>query len=820
MVPERFRIEGGFAVLAASVPALLAASPALAQSGLTASTMIGTMPLMVALGAGAFALLALALVRRMMKDNRIARLRSQEQVGRLRALVDEYEALLSGMPEVIVLWTENIEGPKFLGQTSVLLPPGRRPEAILDFASWLNEAEATTLMGALDALKSEGRGFDISLRAKDSRLMRASGWVLGGGTALRIRPAFAQAAVAPTPVPQGEAATLTTARTVIAGLAKPAFLRDASGKLTYANPAYLELATTLGRGGTDAKPAELLDASALAQHRATPATNGRRTTPVTLGTAGPFDLIEYPVAGGSAGYFQMRSEPASVAAATATKDAGLSHLSAIIDALATPIAIFNGRRELVQFNRAYATLWKLDPNWLKPGMDERLILDKLRTDGALPAEPDYHGWRAKHLSSYQLTKPEERVWHLPDRRTVQVIAAPAGPQGGVIYVFEDITQQLVLQSQHKSLLDVQRSTINGLSEAVAVFGTNGKLTLSNPRLSALWKVPTNLLEQNPHIDQIAEAVATALPDDGALVWRDLKKKIIDLNPTRLDQQGRIERADGKLIDYAVTRLPDGQRMITFLDVSESANYQRVLTERNEALITADRLKDAFVQNVSYEFRSPLTNIIGFADLLSSETAGPLNERQRSYTEYIRASSQTLGVLIDSILDLQTVDAGIAELKTEPQDVAMLVERARAGLAATFPKVDGEHALNLVVDIEPELPVLVADGTRIVQVLYNLLSSAARFSEPGGEVKLTVTARGGRMLFIVDDEGAPMPSEARSATLDRDSGGRDRGAGLALAIVRAFVNLHGGTIDIAARQPRGTRITVSLPQNAAMLGAAE
>src|SRR5690606_30523657 len=182
-----------------------------------------------------------------------------------------------------------------------------------------------------------------------------------------------------------------------------------------------------------------------------------------------------------------------------------------------------------------------------------------------------------------------------------------------------------------------------------------------------------------------------------------------------DQQGRITRADGKLIDYAITRLPDGQTMMTFLDVTESANYQRVLKERNEALITADRLKDAFVQNVSYELRSPLTNIIGFADLLASGSAGQLNDKQRSYTDYIRSSSVTLGVLIDNILDLQTVDAGIAERRPGLQDVAALVEKARAGLLAT----DGGQSINLTSAIEPDLPPFIAGGTRIVQVLYNL-----------------------------------------------------------------------------------------------------
>lgn len=820
MAPEKVRIGRGFAGLGASVLTLLAAHPALAQQGFSANTVAGAMPLTVALGAGAFALLAMALIRRLLKDAKAARARSTQQIASLRALVDEYEALLSGTGEVTVLWTENADAPKVLGQGSLVLPPGRRPEAVLDFNLWLREAEADTLAAALEGLRVNGRSFELSLQTRDNLLVRASGWVLGSGTALRLRRAAQQPLAAEAGGAPKAITDFATARTVIAALGTPSFLRNASHRLVYANGAYHDLARALGKRSADAEPAELLDPPLLKKHLATLGTEAPpQPLTVMLADAGAYELVEFPINGGTAGYLRPRKD-----VAPQSRDTSLSHLSSIIDALATPIAIFNANRELVQFNRAYCTLWGLDPGWLKPGMDERAILDKLRTDGKLPNEPDYHSWRARHLTSYQLTAPRESdPWHLPDGRTVQVISAPAGPKGGVIYVFEDITAQLHLRSLNKALLDVQRSTLNALSEGVAVFGTNGRLTLYNPRFSMLWKVPTNFLEQNPHIDQIAEAVAKAMPEDGPAVWRDLKRGIIDLNPTRSDQAGRLTRADGRMLDYAVVRLPDGQTMMTFLDVTESAKYSLMLRERNEALVTADRLKDAFVQNVSYELRSPLTNIIGFADLLSSKAAGELNEKQQAYTDYIRASSVTLGVLIDNILDLATVDAGIAELRPELQDVAALVEKARAGLAATFPDVDGERAINLKVDIAPNLPVFVADGTRIVQVLYNLLSSAARFSEPGGEVRLSIQSRGDRMLFLVEDEGAAMSDEMRAAITERETvAGRQRGAGLGLAIVRAFVNLHGGTVTVEKREPRGSRVVVNLPVDASIqqAGAAE
>jgi signal transduction histidine kinase len=781
MRPERVRGRLGFALCGAGLLTLITAAPTLAQ-GLSTSSHVGAVPLAIAIGAGGFALLALVLVRNMVREGRTAQRRAAEQVASLRALTDDYEALISGNRELTVVWSGKAVGPRFLGQAAAVLPPGRRPEAILDFDLWLVPTGASALGDAVTRLRNDGLPFDMLLAARDGRRVRASGWPLGSGAAMRVRPTLSQ---------EGEPALVQddAAHAVLAQMREPAYVCDETGSPAFVNAAYKALVQT--RPGA---------------------------TPVELATGAGCDLIEIDLPEGRGGYLSRR--PAAPVAVPEL--GGVAHLGVIIDALATPIAIFDANRALVQSNSAYAALWRLDPKWLRPGLDERVILDRLRTSGMLPAEPDYQAWRAKHLQSYTLKTPRESdPWYLPDGRTVQVIAAPAGPKGGVIYVFEDITDQLKLKSQHRTQIDVQRSTLNALSEGVAVFGTNGRLTLHNPRLSTLWKLPTNLLDTGPHIDQIIEAVGRALPEEGTGLWRDLKRGIVDLNPTRTDQSGRITRADDRMLDYSITRLPDGQTLMTFVDVTESANYQRMLTERNEALITADRLKDAFVQNVSYELRSPLTNIIGFADLLASESVGPLNERQKSYTDYIRASSVTLGVLIDNILDLATVDAGIAELRVVPQDVPALIEKARAGLAATFPDVDGEKPLNLKVFIPDELPPLYADGTRIVQVLYNLLSTAARFSEPGGPVTLTVLARGGRMLFTVEDEGASMSEDLRAALNDRGEGasGRQRGAGLGLAIVRSFVSLHGGTISLERREPRGSRVVVNLPLAAAAASTA-
>ncbi|HEY8595287.1 MAG TPA: ATP-binding protein [Devosiaceae bacterium] len=819
--PVSYRIEKGLHALLAA-PAVLGLPSSAQAASFQSAQLAGTAPTAIALGAVAFGVAATFLAIRYRRQTEEIRKTADSSILELRAALDEFETVLAGMPEVTVIWHEPGGEPRVFGRIAEVLPLAKQARSVLDLASWLDDADANALARRLAELRVEGKGFDLTVTSRDGRSVRAAGRVLGAAAVLRLRMAKAGLAGSGDNLKPEDMADIGSAKAIFGLLSKPAWIRDANGRLVYGNPAYLHLARTLGKWEPGGELCEIFDAPARARHMAALEKAGGTVVigGIKLPESGLSDIVMFTVDGGTAGYLRTQGTTAS------GDSANLGHLAGIIDALATPVAVFDARRQLIHFNRAYAKLWDLDPEWLRSGPDERAVLDRLRTQDQLPNEADYRAWRSAHLSAYSLSAPREESWYLPDGRTLNVIAAPASANGGVIYLFEDITERLALETRYNALIQVQRETINALSEGVAVFGTNGRLRLSNTQLSALWKLPINELGRNPHIDQIAEACASSLPEDGARIWRDLKRSIVDLDPSRPDSSGRLERSDGRLVDYAIVRLPDGQTMATFVDVTELANYQRILKERNDALITADRLKDAFVQNVSYEFRSPLTNIIGFADLLASGEAGPLTERQRAYTDYIRSSSTALGVLIDNILDLATVDAGVAELDIGEHDIGDLVEKARAGVAGAFAATDGGKPLNLAIDLAPDLPRLQADGTRVVQILYNLLSNAARFSEPGAEVRLSVKARGGHVLFVVEDEGAGISEDMKAAIFQRFEGqaveGRQRGAGLGLAIVKTFVNLHGGTVRMEAREPHGTRVTVSLPaaHSAEIAGVAE
>src|SRR4029079_1335319 len=175
---------------------------------------------------------------------------------------------------------------------------------------------------------------------------------------------------------------------------------------------------------------------------------------------------------------------------------------------------------------------------------------------------------------------------------------------------------------------------------------------------------------------------------------------------------------------------------------------------NDALIAADRLKNQFISHVSYELRTPLTNIIGFSELLYSPRTGDLNSKQREYLNDIAASSRTLLAIINDILDLATIDAGGLELKLAQVKVAGVVDTAVLGVRDRANRA----RLNLDIRIAEDAVEFIADEARVRQVLYNLLSNAIGFSKPGDSISVSVWREDGMVAFAVEDRGVGIPKD--------------------------------------------------------------
>jgi signal transduction histidine kinase len=210
-------------------------------------------------------------------------------------------------------------------------------------------------------------------------------------------------------------------------------------------------------------------------------------------------------------------------------------------------------------------------------------------------------------------------------------------------------------------------------------------------------------------------------------------------------------------------------------------------------------------------RSPLTNIIGFAHFLGDPATGPLTDRQSEYLGYITVSTNALLALINDILDLATIDAGAMTLNLGPVDIRKTMEGAAEGIRDRLIK----GHITLDIEAEPaDIGLFSADERRIRQVLYNLLSNAVGFSPNGGTIRLCAERREKSIAFSVTDQGPGIPPEMADRIFDRFEshplGSNHRGAGLGLAIVRSFVQLHGGSVDIESKVGQGTTVTCTFP----------
>ena len=412
------------------------------------------------------------------------------------------------------------------------------------------------------------------------------------------------------------------------------------------------------------------------------------------------------------------------------------------------------------------------------------------------------------LGVYRAPEGGEDWWHLPDGKTLRVLANPQ-PKGGAIVVFENMTEKFDLESRYNTLIRVQGETLDNLAEGVAVFGSDGKVRLSNPSFAALWSLQTEMAQVGVHISAIRAACKDLVPNRE---WDTFVGVATGFDDARESRQGLIELTTGSVLAFAQVPLPKGQTMLTFVDVTDSARVERALKDKNDALQRADMLKNDFIQHVSYELRSPLTNIIGFTELLQQPSTGPMSERQRDYLDHIAVSSSVLLTTVNDILDLATVDAGIMDLDISDIDVPSLFESIQQANAGRFADAGVSLKLNAGMDASR----FRADAQRLRQVIGNLLSNSVNHAPEGSTVTLSARREGGQIIIGVHDQGSGIPADVLDAVFDRfvahGASGKRGGTGLGLSIVKGLVELHHGKVAIQSRPGEGTLVECQFPSD--------
>ena len=763
--------------------------------------------LTLTLGLLIFAVLATIALLRTRRTADRAQAAARDQAMERNAEIDRLKTLLLSQPQVLVAWPAATDEVDILGDTGLIVGD-HLPERVLAFGAWLEPAAAQRMEHAVDTLRAEGRGFVMTLTTTAGRPIEAEGRAVGGRAVLRLRDVsgIERELIDLAARHDRLLSDVETLKALLDSLPAPVWARDATGKLVFVNQAYARAVEAKDSTDAVARELELLDRGArheLTRARSIGEAYSGRLPAIAAGSRRIFDVVDAPSGAGSAGMAIDRTEVETMRTELARM---IEAHRRVLDQLATGVTIFNVDRKLIFYNSAFRSLFDLEPALLDETPTDSAVLDALRTGRKLPEETDYRQWKLQLYEAYRAVEPKEHMWHLPDGRTLRVVTTP-NPEGGVTYLYDDVTERLAMHRRYDALIKVQSETLDHLAEAVAVFGSDGRVRLHNQAFQRMWKLAPESLDAHPHIEAVA-SWCQALHDDNA-VWRSLRDALTAIDG-REPMVARIERRDGVMIDLTTMPLPDGATLVTFQDVSDTVNVERALRERNEALITADAIKIDFVHHVSYELRSPLTNIIGFAHFLGDPAFGPLTDKQREYLGYITTSTNALLALINNILDLATIDAGAMALTLGEVDIRASMDAAAEGVLDRLVK----DSLKLEINAVPGIGSFTADERRLRQILFNLLSNAVGFSPPDGVVTLTAERRPDAVTFTVTDRGPGISPEQKDKVFEwfeTDSKGSEhRGTGLGLSLVRSFVELHGGTVTIDSTPGQGTTVTCVFP----------
>jgi signal transduction histidine kinase len=482
---------------------------------------------------------------------------------------------------------------------------------------------------------------------------------------------------------------------------------------------------------------------------------------------------------------------------------------ALLDQLSVGVAQFDAEEQLVFANRPFRRLFSLTDEAIEARTPFERFLAEARERGRTPEVRDFPEWRRERSGWFEASATLEEAWPLPGGTHLRIVAQPL-PDGGLVLIAEDRTEQLALSAVRDTLLRTRTATLDSLFEALAIFAPDGSVQLWNRSFAGTWGLTPELLDAHPSADELLGAIGRNLvrPEEAGLIGAAVRAATLD----RREKGGQVDLADGRTLRFAGVPLPDGNGLLTVLDITASQKAEQALRERAEALDEANAVKARFLANMSYEFRTPLTTIGGYAELLKSGVASD-PEQVGEYVDAILSAVERLTEQVENVLDLSQSEAGLLPIRKERLDLleflTTLVREREAAIIAAGLSLDLKGRRGRVIDGDPR---------QLGRAMGNLIDNAIAGTADGGriviEIRKAPEGSDWGMEISIADNGRGMTSQelarAQGGLHPGKDGMPERRTGLGIPLARQLIEAHDGTLEIASRKGAGTTATIRLP----------
>ena len=404
-------------------------------------------------------------------------------------------------------------------------------------------------------------------------------------------------------------------------------------------------------------------------------------------------------------------------------------------------------------------------------------------------------------------KDKSLIW---GSTTVSTIKDRNGHVQYFLAMIEDVTQRKIAEIHAEQSRSLLKATLESTADGILVVDLFGKIVQFNSKFSEMWKIPESILilrddekalsfvtEQLKQPDSFLENVRN-LYDNPDSVSFDL----LEFKDNRIfERYSQPQKINNKIVG----------RVWSFRDITQRKTAEDQLINAKEKAEESDRLKTAFLHNISHEIRTPMNAIVGFTALLDDHELHP--ETRKQYIDIIYQSSNQLLSIITDIVDISNIETGQTRVTISQVNINVLIRNlyeqysiraAQQGLSMYF-----KHSLN------DDEALLETDGTKLIQILSNLLNNSLKFTKEG-KIEFGYVLKDKSVEFMVSDTGIGISKDKQSRIFDRfyqvesSTARQYSGTGLGLSICRAYAELLGGTIRVESEPDKGSAFYLTLP----------